>query len=228
MTRILNRIERGAEKAFLALVLPKPARKKKSRGVQLALPGAQSAKPKRARKPRLKDAWKYDPVIAGGFEVFPDGRAGLWLPVRLRTPQESELSHWRGRHKWNGIVERTVAPFLLKHLKGLDPHAVEEVWFVQLAPKNFFDGGDNLGGACKHIRDCFCRHIGRDDASWKKGAIRWRYMWMKHEAYGCLMLLHGHAEGGRYDRVKDGFVQIQRANGGVLNINVRDELRDTE
>jgi len=232
MTRILNRIERGAEKAFLALVVPRPKKAGKKAGKrkwkQLDLPNTQRAKKKRGqRKRRVKDAWKYDPVVEGGLEVFPDGRVGLWLPVRLRSLNELKRLHWAKEHQWNEHVERITVPLYRSHLRDIDPQAVDEVWFVQLSPDKLFDG-DNLNGACKHVQDCLCRYFGRDDASWKKGAIRWRHMWMRHPAYGCLILLHGHAEGGRYDRVKDGFVQIQRGNGGVLTINVRDELRDTE
>lgn len=225
VTRILNAIERGFAKIVRADIASSSMPKRPRRKQQLALPGVNP--PRKPRKPRIKEAWKYDPVIKGGFEVFPDGRVGLWAPVRLRTPQESDLQHHWQKRDWNEIVAGIVNPLIHAHLKKIDPNAVDEVWFVQLSPKKLFDG-DNLNGACKHIQDCLSRYFGRDDASWRAGAIRWRHMWMKHSAYGCLVLLHGKADGGRYDRVKDGFVTIQRENGEALTINVRDELRDTE
>lgn len=209
--RVLNRIDAATAADIRAAISGKP--------------NLKVAKPPRG--PR-REAWRYDPLIEPAVEHFPDGRLGLWLPVRLRTPQEAGLKgSWRAQHKWNKHVAAIVVPFFMTHLRKLKPHAIEEVWFVQAAPKNLFDGGDNLGGACKHIRDCFCRYIGRDDASWKKGAIRWRYMWTTTAAYGCLMLIHGKSENGRYDSVKDGHVSILRADGSVLLINARDELRDT-
>lgn len=211
MTRIINSIDAATAQRIRDAINGKP----------------QLKEAKRARS-TVKGKWRRDPVIAPAVEHFPDGRLGLWLPVRLRTPQEAELKgNWRAQHKWNKHVAAIVEPFFEQRVGGLKPHAIDEVWFVQAAPKNFFDGGDNLGYACKHIRDCFCRYIGRDDASWKKGAIRWRYMWTTTAAYGCLMLIHGKSENGRYDRVRDGEVFIERADGTHLVINARDELRDT-
>ena len=187
----------------------------------------QAAAPKSKRREPRRESWRYDPLIEPAVEHFPDGRLGLWLPVRLRTPQEAGLKgKWREQHKWNKHVASKVEPLFPRFIPGIRPDAIDEVWMVQAAPHHFFDG-DNLGTSCKHIRDLFCRFIGRDDASWKKGAIRWRYMWTTTAAYGCLMLIHGRAEGGRYDRVRDGLVAIQRADGSALIINARDELRDT-
>lgn len=212
MTRVLNSIDAATAQRIRDAISGKPQ-------LREAMP---------RRTPRtLSGGWRHDPVIAPAVERFPDGRLGLWLPVRLRTPQEAALKgRWREGHKWNKHVASIVGPYLEQRVPGLKPNAIEEVWCVQVAPHHFFDG-DNLGTACKHIRDLLCRHIGRDDASWKKGAIRWRYMWTKHAAYGCLMLIHGRSENGRYDRVRDGEVFIERADGTHLVINARDELRDT-
>lgn len=229
MSKILNRIERGAEKLFLeAIGVKRPKRN--------SWANRWASKKKPTSSPRRRSTKGAGPVPMGitpnyrviskqGREDFADGSIGLWMPRRLFNEQ-SKWSHPAQFEAWEDHWrDHTLMPLMVSEMKDVDGQAVQDVWFVQVTPENHrlrFDS-DNGMRACKlSMRDPIARFFGRDDADHMPGSIQWNWGWMYGDGFGVLAVFRGEAL-ELADPI-EGHIYVPRLDGTELGITYRKRL----
>lgn len=216
MSRILNRIERGAEAAFLAAIGVKRAKSVVRRQAP--------AKGKLAAKRPL--AAKGEGVIEGGREDLADGRIALWVPRRLYNEQSSRFKNEWAFWSWeNDFRDRTFQPMLQAFMRGVEPERVNEVWFVQVTPKHEryrFDSDNGMRACKRSMRDPIARYFGRDDADHMPDSLQWQWGWTYGAGFGVLVLFGG--ECMELAEPVDGHIYVPRADGSEIAITYRKRL----
>lgn len=204
MSKILNRIERGAEAAFLAAI-----------GVKRR----QKTRPTRSSR-----------LIQGGREDLADGRIALWVPRRMLNEQSPGMSLRDGSKapwwRWeNDFRDRTFVPMLQAFMKDVNPQLVREVWFVQVTPQNAnyrFDSDNGMRACKRSMRDPIARFLGRDDADHEEGSIQWSWGWTYGDGFGALVLFGG--ECIELAEPVDGHIYVPRKDGSEIAITYRKRL----
>jgi hypothetical protein len=92
----------------------------------------------------------------------------------LRVPVYTSSDLTQSREHWSIVRERANAQkgIVCNYMNKIAPSNVRCVMITRIAPRKL--DSDNLHGALKSVRDAIALALGRDDADWKDGAIKWQ------------------------------------------------------
>lgn len=136
---------------------------------------------KHARKPRLL-------VRASTFVL--DGRIlRFTLPIHTDGTLTQTRKHFRTTNKTNQEQQLIVRSHLGQERSALIALGVTHVRITRVAPRKL--DSVQLWASQKHVQDAVAKILGRDDADWKDGAIKWEVAQRSDEprTYGVVIML---------------------------------------